>query len=169
MALQPSLVRTGCNCQNFYVLRPCMHACMHTTLGDRQRPDRAGARCCCTALRPAHKKECKQQSQRQLRVSISSKPPGGGPGAPSSWVGLSQGDVNIWAARQVNGFGHGNAPPQAMKMIGNIDVKHEKLFDIKIQVTSQTACSLAYAMACCVSECAKHHSVELHRFAAFST
>ena len=90
--------------------------------------------------RPAHKKECKQQAQKQLRVSISSKPPGGGKGGPASWVGLSQGDVSKWAAGQVNGTAHGKAPPQAKPMTGNITVKHEKLFDVKIQVGSHARC-----------------------------
>ena len=115
-----------------------MHACMlNLETGKGLTEQMLSA--LCTASRPDHKKECKQQSQKQLRVSISSKPPGGGTGAPSSWVGLSQGDVNKWAARQVNGSGHGNAPPQAKKMTGNVDVKHEKLFDVKIQVARQHA------------------------------
>lgn len=90
--------------------------------------------------RPAHKKECKQQAQKQLRVSISSKPPGGGKGGPASWVGLSQGDVSKWAAGQVNGTGRGKAPPEAKAMTGNVSVKHEKLVDVKIQVGSQARC-----------------------------
>ena len=97
--------------------------------------------------RPAHKKECKQQAQKQLRVSISSKPPGGGKGAPSSWVGLSQGDVSKWAAGQVNGTGRGKTPPQAKPMTGNVSVKHEKLFDVKIQVGSPARCMAAGAGA----------------------
>lgn len=90
-------------------------------------------------FRPGHKKECKQQAQKQLRVNMSSKPPGG------SWVGLSQGDVSRWAAGQVNGTGRGLAPPQARPITGSVSVKHEKLFDVKIQVSSQAKCVAADA------------------------
>ncbi|KAL3140515.1 hypothetical protein ABBQ32_005097 [Trebouxia sp. C0010 RCD-2024] len=86
---------------------------------------------------PAHKRECKQQAQKQLRVDVSSRPPGG-----SSWAGVSQGDVSRWAAGQINGTGRGMAPPQSRPMTGNVTVKHEKLFDVKIQVPKETAPSI---------------------------
>lgn len=88
------------------------------------------ATCCC---RPAHKRECKQKAQQQLRVNISSKPPGGGAGPANSWVGVNQSDVAKWFAGQVNGTGKGKYP-EAKTMSGSIAVKHEKLFDVKIQV-----------------------------------
>ena len=78
--------------------------------------------------RAVHKKECKQKAQQQLRVNVSSTPPGGAP-----WVGVSQSDVARWASGQMIGSNKGNYP-QSKSMSGNVNVKHEKLFDVKIQV-----------------------------------
>ncbi len=78
--------------------------------------------------RAVHKKECKQKAQQQLRVNVSSTPPGGAP-----WVGVSQSDVARWASGQMIGSNN-NSLPQPKSMSGSVDVKHEKLFDVKIQV-----------------------------------
>lgn len=99
----------------------------------------------CVMGRPVHKKECKQKAQQQLRVNISSKPPGGGVGPSNSWVGVSQSDVAKWAAGQINGTNKGDYP-QAKSMSGSVDVKHEKLFDVKIQVVAKSCC-LASSLA----------------------
>lgn len=111
------------------------------------------ATCCC---RPAHKRECKQKAQQQLRVNISSKPPGGGAGPANSWVGVNQSDVAKWFAGQVNGTGKGKYP-EAKTMSGSIAVKHEKLFDVKIQVIvlSKSACIRCYlhSQKGCTVEC----------------
>jgi hypothetical protein len=84
-------------------------------------------------LRAVHKKECKQKAQQQLRVNVSSTPPGGASGRSNSWVGVSQSDVARWASGQMIGRNKGSYP-QPKSMSGNVDVKHEKLFDVKIQV-----------------------------------
>ncbi|KAL0052246.1 hypothetical protein WJX82_010627 [Trebouxia sp. C0006] len=88
-----------------------------------------------------HKKECKQKAQQQLRVNVSSTPPGGAPGRSNSWVGVSQSDVARWASGQIIGSNN-NSLPQPKSMSGSVDVKHEKLFDVKIQVPKEDAPSI---------------------------
>ena len=83
--------------------------------------------------RAVHKKECKQKAQQQPRVNVSSTPPGGAPSRSNSWVGVSSSDVARWASGQMIDSNKGNYP-QSKSMSGNVNVKHEKLFDVKIQV-----------------------------------
>ncbi len=98
---------------------------------------------CESLCRPTHKQECKQKAQLQLRVNISSKPPGGGPGASNNWVGVSQSDIRSWGSGQINGT-NSHKYPEPKKMTGSVDVNHEKLFDVKIQVTTQSCMWFMY-------------------------
>lgn len=89
------------------------------------------------SCRPEHKPDCKLKTQQQLRVDIRSEPPGS-QGA-NSWSGVSPSDIARYEAGRLNGIA-GGARPKFKNVSGNIAVKNEKLFDVKIQVI---ACKLA--------------------------
>ena len=84
-------------------------------------------------LNAVHNKECKQKAQQLLRVNVSSTPPGGAPGRSNSWVGVSQSDVARWASAQMIGSNNSSLP-QPKSMSGSMEVKHEKLCDVKTQI-----------------------------------